>query len=103
MLGSVGDFRATVNPVSNLDRYPIPRIEDLFATLNKGKLFTKPYSGLPAAVAAIGGIKEISGPQYKGLFHCTRLPYGISSAPGIFQHVMDNLTAMFSGSCWISR
>ena len=97
MLGSVGDFRATVNPVSKLDRYPIPRIEDLFATLNKGKLFTKPYSGLPAAVAARGAIKEISGPQYKGLFRCTRLPYGISSAPGIFQHVMDNLPQGFPG------
>ena len=36
-----GDFRATVDPVLKLDQYPIPRIEDLFATLNKGKLFTK--------------------------------------------------------------
>ena len=36
-----GDFRATVNPVLILDQYPIPRFEDLFATLNKGKLFTK--------------------------------------------------------------
>ena len=33
-----GDFRATVNPFSKLNRYPIPRIEDLFATLKKGKL-----------------------------------------------------------------
>ncbi len=24
------DFRTTVNPVSKLDRYPIPKIEDLF-------------------------------------------------------------------------
>ena len=23
-----GDFRRTVNPVSNLDRYPIPKVED---------------------------------------------------------------------------
>ena len=26
-----GDFSVTVNPVSKLDRYPIPKIEDLFA------------------------------------------------------------------------
>ena len=32
-----GDFRMTVNPVSKLDRYPIPRIEDLFANLKRGK------------------------------------------------------------------
>ncbi len=36
-----GDFRLTVNPVAKLDRYPIPRIEDLFATLQNGKYFSK--------------------------------------------------------------
>ena len=36
-----GDFSITVNPVSKLDRYPIPRVEDLFARLNKGKYFSK--------------------------------------------------------------
>ena len=36
-----GDFRMTVNPVSKLNRYPIPKVEDLFATLERGKTFTK--------------------------------------------------------------
>ena len=36
-----GDFSVTVNPVSRLDRYPIPKIEDLFAKLSKGKYFSK--------------------------------------------------------------
>ena len=36
-----GDFRMTVNPVAKLDRYPVPRVEDLFATLTQGRLFTK--------------------------------------------------------------
>ena len=36
-----GDFKQTVNPVSKLDRYPIPRVKDLFATLSKRKYFTK--------------------------------------------------------------
>ena len=36
-----GDFKVTVNSVSKLDRYPIPRIEDLFATLGGGQLFSK--------------------------------------------------------------
>ena len=31
----------TVNQVSKLDRYPIPRVEDLLATLAGGKSFTK--------------------------------------------------------------
>ena len=36
-----GDFRVTVNPVSKLDRYPIPKVEDLFVKLSKGKQFSK--------------------------------------------------------------
>ena len=36
-----GDFSVTVNPVSKLDRYPIPKSEDLFAKLANGKQFSK--------------------------------------------------------------
>ena len=36
-----GDFKLTVNQVSKLDRYPIPKIEDLFSQLAGGKSFTK--------------------------------------------------------------
>ena len=36
-----GDFRMTLNPISQLNRYSIPKTEDIFATLKQGKLFTK--------------------------------------------------------------
>ena len=36
-----GDFKLTVNPVVKLDKYPIPKVEDLFAQLAGGKTFTK--------------------------------------------------------------
>ena len=88
-----GDFCQTINPVSKLDRYPIPKIENLFATLSKGKLFTKldlsqAYQQLPL---------EEESKQFvvinttKGLFRYNRLPFGISSAPGIFQRVIENV------------
>ena len=32
-----GDFKQTVNPVSTLDKYPIPKVEDLFSTFAGGK------------------------------------------------------------------
>lgn len=35
------DFSVTVNPVSKLDRYLIPRVEHLFAKLRAGKYFSK--------------------------------------------------------------
>ena len=34
-----GDFRMIVNPVAKLDRYLVPRVEDLFATLTQGHFF----------------------------------------------------------------
>ncbi len=34
-------METTVNSASKLDRYPIPKIEDLFAKLAGGKLFSK--------------------------------------------------------------
>ena len=36
-----GDFKVTVNKADQLDCYPIPKIEDLFAPLAHGKTFTK--------------------------------------------------------------
>ena len=34
-------FRFTVSPASKLDNYPIPKVEELLAKLNKGKFFMK--------------------------------------------------------------
>ena len=39
-----GDYKVSVNQVSKTDVYPLPRVEDLFASLSGGKFFTKvPY------------------------------------------------------------
>ena len=36
-----GDYKQTINQVAQLDNYPIPKIEDLYATLGEGIEFTK--------------------------------------------------------------
>ena len=85
-----GDFKQTINPVSRLDRYPIPKVEDLFTSLSGAKVFSKidlsqAYQQVPL---------EEGSRQYvaqKGLFRYTRLAFGVSSAPGIFQRVMESL------------
>ena len=88
-----GDFRTTVNPVSKLNRYPIPKTKDILATLERGKLFTK--LDLSQAYLQLKLDKESKEylviSTHKGLFRYTRLPYGISSAPGIFQKAMEQL------------
>ena len=36
-----GDFKVTVNSVLQVDQYPLPKPEDLFAALTGGQKFTK--------------------------------------------------------------
>ena len=88
-----GDYKVTVNKVSTLDKYPIPKIDDLFATLAEGKSFTK----LDMSHAYQQVLLDDESKQYvtinthKGLFRYNRLPFGVSSAPAIFQRTMDSL------------
>ena len=35
------DFKVTVNPVLQVDQFPLPKLEDLFATLAGGNKFMK--------------------------------------------------------------
>ena len=88
-----GDYRLTVNQASRLDSYPLPRVDELFTTLAGGKVFSKldlqhAYLQLP--------LGSNSKPYttintHRGLFQYNRLPFGVSSAPGIFQRAIDGL------------
>ena len=94
-----GDFSVTVNPVSKLDRYPIPKVEDLFARLSGGKYFSKldlshAYQQLPLDE---NSRRYVVINTHRGLFRFTRLPFGISSAPGIFQRVIESLLQGIEG------
>ena len=88
-----GDYKSTVNQVSKLDNYPIPKTEDLLATLGGGNKFTK----LDMSQAYQQLLLDEDSKKYttinthKGLYQYNRLPFGVSSAPGIFQRTMENL------------
>ena len=88
-----GDYRLTINQASKLDAYPLPKVEELFASLSGGKSFSKldlqhVYQQLT--------LDDNSRPYttintHHGLFQYNCLPFGVSSAPGIFQRTMDSL------------
>ena len=94
-----GDFKMTVNQASRLDKYPIPIIEDLFAKMSGGTKFTKlDLSQVYQQVRLDEESKKyVVINTHKGLFQYNRLPFGVSSAPGIFQRVMESLLGNIPG------
>ena len=88
-----GGYKLTANGVSHLEQYPIPTLYDLCEKLTGGKQFSKldlshAYSQLPLDNKS----KEYATVNtHRGLFRYNRLPYGISSAPTIFQRTMENI------------
>ena len=85
-----GDYKVTINLVAKFDTYPLPKIEDLFSSLSGGKLFSK--VDLASAYQQI--LLEEQSKEYttinthKGLYCYNRLPFGVASAPSIFQRTM---------------
>ena len=88
-----GDYKSTVNQVSKLDNYPIPKTEDLLATLGGGNKFTKldMSQAYQQLLLDENSRKYTTINMHKGLYQYNRLPFGVSSAPGIFQRTMENL------------
>ena len=96
-----GDYKVTVNQAAKLDKYPIPRIDELFASLAGGKSFSK--LDLSHAYLQISleeqSRRYVAINTHKGLFEYCRLPFGVASAPSIFQRVMESLLQGISGVC----
>lgn len=53
------DFKQTVNRVSKLDKYPIPKVKDRFPTLAGGRVFTRVFSRIDSSQASIPGSVDL--------------------------------------------
>ncbi|CAC5392622.1 unnamed protein product [Mytilus coruscus] len=88
-----GDYKIAINQLFKLDNYPIPKTDDLYATLSGGQAFSK--LDLSQAYQQIvldeESRKYVTINTHKGLYQYNRLPFGVSSTPGIFQRTMENL------------
>ena len=84
-----------------MDTYPLPCVEDLISAPSGGTVFSKldlshAYLQLP--------LDDASKPYttistHKGLFQYERLPFGIASAPSIFQRTMESLLSGLPNVC----
>ena len=95
-----GDYRVTVSQALDIDQYPSPRPDDLFATLSGGNKFSK--SDLSQAYQQLildeQSAKHVTIITQKGLYLYTCLPYGVVSAPAIFQRVYGCYSSQYPPS-----
>lgn len=86
-----GDYKVTVNKVTQCVKYSIARAEDLLVTFNGGERFSKLYlnHAYHQLVLEEGSRKYLILNTDKSLFERTRLQYGIHSETGIFQREME--------------
>ena len=88
-----GDYKVTINPVLQVDQFPVPKPDDLFATLAGGKKFSK--LDLSHAYQQVllepESRKYVTVNTHKGLYQYNRLPFGVASAPAVFQQTMEKI------------
>ena len=96
-----GDYRLTVNRAAKPDTYPLPRVDDIFASLSGGKTFSKldlanAYQQIPLEQQSK---QLVTINTHKCLYCYNRLPFGISAAPSIFQRTMENILQGIPNTC----
>ena len=99
-----GDYKVTVNAAMEVDQHPLPKPEELFATLSGGVQFTTldlahAYQQVPLDEESKACVTINT---HLGLYRYTRLPFSVASAPAIFQRTMDTLLQGIPGViCYI--
>lgn len=94
-----GDYRSTVNLVTDTDTYPLPTLDEAFTALQGGIIFSK--IDLERAYTQVSvdeptaQLLTINTP--KGLYKMKRLAFGVKACPGIFQRLMSSLLAGIKG------
>ena len=88
------DYRA-LNKLTKRDQYPLPRIDDSLAALQRGKFFSSldlfaGYWQIPMHEASKEKTAFVCG---DGLFEFNVMPFGLCNAPATFQRFMDVVLA----------
>ncbi|XP_043242753.1 uncharacterized protein K02A2.6-like isoform X3 [Amphibalanus amphitrite] len=96
-----GNFKLTANRAIRVDKYPLPRIEDLFASLAGGKVFTKLdlSQAYQQCVVDEDCRDVLTINTHLGPLRYRRLGFGVNSAVALFQREMEKLLNGMPGVC----
>lgn len=94
-----GDYKMSLNKYLKTDRHPIPRIADLLSKINEGKCFSRIDLSHAYQQVELDDESRLltTISTHRGLFAYKRLCFGVSSAPGLFQRLMEKLFVGISG------
>ena len=94
-----GDFKVSINPCLHPQTYPLPTPEEIFSTLANEESYTK--LDLGRAYKQMEIKKECQSlltiNTHRGLFKYTRLPFGITTAPSLWQRAMAQVLSGLPG------
>ena len=93
------DFKVSINQCIDVEQYPLPTTEDLLSTLAGGQYFSKLdlSSAYQQLLVKEDSWKYLTINTHRGLFQYNRLPFGVSSAPAIFQAKVDYILSGLEG------
>lgn len=100
------DYSQTINKQLVLKKYPLPTVQELFSKLHGGVQFSKlDLSSAYNQLEIVDDVNITCINTHKGLFKYKRLVFGLSSAPAIFQRVMESIIGLegvlyFLGRCF---
>lgn len=94
------DYRG-LNKMTVTDKYPLPRADDIFEALAGAS-----YYSILDAVKGYHQLEVHPDDRFKtaftchrGLFHYTRIPFGLKNAPAFFQRFMDSVLGSLRWNC----
>ena len=94
-----GDFKVTINQYLDLTQYPLPDIEEVLERLSGGQVFSKldlPYAYLHVELDD-ESMRHVVITTYRGLYRYNRFCFEISSAPAIFQGIIEHILRPVKG------
>uniref|UniRef100_A0A1I8B504 RNA-directed DNA polymerase n=1 Tax=Meloidogyne hapla TaxID=6305 RepID=A0A1I8B504_MELHA len=94
------DYSTGLNEALELNKYPLPTPQEIWAEMHGNKVFSQlDLRDAYLQIELDDESKKLANINtHRGLFEVQRLPFGVKSAPAIFQKLMDELISGLNGS-----